>query len=207
MIIINATQHQATIEQTYDGVIDLSKSMREQIQMLLNFDQLPTAVDVVFRARKIALLIEIETDFIGAGKGEKFAMIGGAPFLMGPLCQALKDRGITPVFAFSQRESPVLKEFLVRWAATVKSDSPKSAVRRVWGTHFKSTDHDAFTVYYASGKKKNHFRANVLAPETSRCLQEDKVFNVSWEAKVYAGNSDEALYTYFAEEEPPQMGL
>lgn len=88
---------------------------------------------------------------------------------------------------------PVLKEFLVRWAATVKSDSPKSAVRRVWGTHFKSTDHDAFTVYYASGKKKNHFRANVLAPETSRCLQEDKVFNVSWEAKVYAGNSDEAL--------------
>lgn len=105
MIIINATQHQATIEQTYDGVIDLSKSMREQIQMLLNFDQLPTAVDVVFRARKIALLIEIETDFIGAGKGEKFAMIGGAPFLMGPLCQALKDRGITPVFAFSQRES------------------------------------------------------------------------------------------------------
>ena len=32
-------------------------------------------------------------------------MIGGAPFLMGALESALLDYGITPVYAFSKRES------------------------------------------------------------------------------------------------------
>jgi hypothetical protein len=32
-------------------------------------------------------------------------MIGGAPFLMGPLETALRARGFSPVYAFSVRES------------------------------------------------------------------------------------------------------
>jgi hypothetical protein len=35
----------------------------------------------------------------------KFAMIGGAPYLMAPLESALRAHGITPVYAFSVRES------------------------------------------------------------------------------------------------------
>lgn len=37
------------------------------------------------------------------------AMIGGAPYLMGPLEAALKDRGIAPLYAFSERRSIEVK--------------------------------------------------------------------------------------------------
>lgn len=50
--------------------------------------------------------------------GVRTAMIGGAPYLMGPLEYALWELGITPVYAFSQRES-------------VEKTLPNSDVRKV----------------------------------------------------------------------------
>jgi hypothetical protein len=42
---------------------------------------------------------------IAEASGEPAAMIGGAPYLMSELEQALFERGITPLYAFSKRES------------------------------------------------------------------------------------------------------
>lgn len=42
---------------------------------------------------------------IAAESGCKEAMIGGAPFFMSTLESALKSAGITPVYAFSVRDS------------------------------------------------------------------------------------------------------
>ena len=37
-------------------------------------------------------------------------MIGGAPFFMGPLERALRENGITPLYAFSKREAADIKQ-------------------------------------------------------------------------------------------------
>lgn len=61
----------------------------------MTFDNIPCVADLQYRADRIALL----------AKGYKFAMIGGAPFFMSFLEQALKFVGVEPVYAFSKRES------------------------------------------------------------------------------------------------------
>ena len=52
----------------------------------------------------------------------RVAMIGGAPFLMGPLERALISRGIFPAYAFSRRE--------VVEKATADGEVTKTAVFR-----------------------------------------------------------------------------
>lgn len=94
---INLTQHIATPEQISDGVVDLDGDNRDRLKKLLNFVELPDPGQVLRRAEDIADL--------AARQGAPRAMIGGAPFLMGPLEQALSTRGILPVYAFSRRES------------------------------------------------------------------------------------------------------
>jgi len=99
MHIINLTQHAATPEQIAAGVFDLQGRGLEALKELLTFETLPTTADVATRAEAIAVLSlasEWET---------MHAMIGGAPFLMGPLAAALAARGTRALFAFSKRES------------------------------------------------------------------------------------------------------
>ena len=96
-MIINFTQHAATDEQKAAGVVDLEGAAAAELRRLLTFDSLPTRAEI--RERSLDL-----TD-LAAVSGGGAVMIGGAPFLMGPLEKALKDAGLKVVYAFSRRES------------------------------------------------------------------------------------------------------
>ncbi len=97
MAILNFTQHAATAEQVAAGVIDLMQHDQASLKALLNFVGLPTRDDVYNRAYAIAALAE--------NLFAETVMVGGAPFLMPVLQKALQMRGITVLYAFSERVS------------------------------------------------------------------------------------------------------
>ena len=99
-IIWNATQHSATPEQKEQGVTDLPEELRTQLADALTFEEIPTSEDL--RVRSIQIVGMIMT--AGAKFGDK-VMIGGAPFFMEELSHSLREVNMTPVFAFSKRES------------------------------------------------------------------------------------------------------
>jgi hypothetical protein len=88
---INLTQHNATTEQ---GCTE--PQPKKTVQELLTFDVLPNRKEIQHRAINLAI--------IAKSHGATEAMIGGAPFLMPALEQALIARGIQPLYAFSRRE-------------------------------------------------------------------------------------------------------
>ena len=94
MKILNLTQHAPTNEQELAGVVQPES---EDVRHLLTFDTLPSQEDIERRATGLAAIAKAE--------GATAAMIGGAPWLMGELEQALLKRGIEPLYAFTQRES------------------------------------------------------------------------------------------------------
>ena len=96
-MILNLTQHHATNEQLAQGVVDCSNPVR--LANLLTFEHLPTRQEIEARAEGLAMLVYSHL------AEPKYAMVGGAPYLMAPLESALRARGITPVYAFSQRVS------------------------------------------------------------------------------------------------------
>lgn len=93
--ILNLTQHAATAEQVTAGVVEPAD--KGMVQTLITFDELPTMEQVRASAEAVAEL--------AAHAGASAAMIGGAPFFMGPLEVALRNRGVTPLYAFSRREA------------------------------------------------------------------------------------------------------
>jgi len=97
MEILNLTQHPATPEQIAAGVVDLQGEALELLHSLLDFEELPERPEIQERANKLAGL--------AVGVGARHAMIGGAPFLMKALEWALQRANITPLYAFSRRES------------------------------------------------------------------------------------------------------
>jgi len=107
MIIVNLTQHTATQAQIDAGVVDLVGEQREALIEALTFDHLPTPEEVRDRAEFIAdLALCALLPFDEHGEYTPTdAMIGGAPFLMAPLEQALTLRCIRTHYAFSLRES------------------------------------------------------------------------------------------------------
>ena len=115
MFILNLTQHQSTPEQ---GCVDLQGEALQVIKGLLTFEEIPTRKEILDRAAVIADL----ADAMIGDTPTRAAMIGGAPFLMGPLEAALKERGITPLYAFSVRESvdEVLPDGSVRKVAVFR---------------------------------------------------------------------------------------
>ena len=119
-MILNLTQHAATPEQVAAGVVDANPELLEQLQKLLTFETLPEGFEVKFRAEDIAeLAVEWakaqgtqnagSEHFSGRTPTGPRTMIGGAPFLMAELEQALVLQNIRPVFAFSQRVSVEVK--------------------------------------------------------------------------------------------------
>ncbi len=108
--IINLTQHQPTPDQVAAGVVAINYGDaplaypvvavdREQdnarLLCALNFSKIPTVAEVYAAADEIvSVALHYEC---------KKAMIGGAPFLMTALAQALLAVGIEPVYAFSER--------------------------------------------------------------------------------------------------------
>lgn len=97
MSILNFTQHAATAEQLEAGVIDLMQHDLASLKALLNFVGLPPADEIYERAYAIAALAE--------NLFAETVMVGGAPFLMPVLQKALQMRGITVLYAFSERVS------------------------------------------------------------------------------------------------------
>lgn len=93
MIIINLTQHIATPEQVEAGVIEPAN--KEQVKTLLTFDTRPCQYELMVRADMLAE--------IAANSGCKHAMIGGAPYMMRHIEDALHRVGILPMYAFSKR--------------------------------------------------------------------------------------------------------
>ena len=114
-IIINLTQHAASAEQQAAGVVDLDPTRRRSVAALLTFDELPSVEDIMIRAISIAQIDAIEFD---QNEEPVAAMIGGAMWLMAPLAEELRRQGITPMFAFSKRES-------------VEETQPDGSVRKV----------------------------------------------------------------------------
>ena len=101
-MIINLTQHPATAEQAAAGVVDLSGDALNALRDALTFHALPTREEIRSRAEYIAALAAYAGDDAGPPTA---AMIGGAAYLMSALEGALDDLFITPVYAFSLRES------------------------------------------------------------------------------------------------------
>lgn len=97
MKILNMTQHKATGEQLQDGVVEPDGSSRDEIINLITFTSMPNGHTVKERAVALAK--------IAKATGVTHAMIGGAPYLQGPLEKALRDTGIIPVYSFSMRDS------------------------------------------------------------------------------------------------------
>jgi len=98
MTIINLTQHAATAEQLAAGVFDVpNEGARRELLMQLTFNDLPEDGEIVERAAAVAS--------IAMAFGARAAMIGGAPYLMSALERELREGGITPLYAFSRRES------------------------------------------------------------------------------------------------------
>ena len=93
MKIINLTQHMATPEQVAAGVVEPDD--KSAVREVLTFGALPNAGEITRQANILTAM---------AAKYSQ-AMIGGAPYLMGPLEAALKASGIIPLYAFSVRES------------------------------------------------------------------------------------------------------
>lgn len=93
MKILNLTQHAATDAQLAAGVIEPAD--KDVIKSLLTFDDLPSRAEILERAKALA---NIAAAF-------EYAMLGGAPFFMSALEEALSDIGVIPMYAFSVRES------------------------------------------------------------------------------------------------------
>lgn len=98
-MILNLTQHAATQEQVSAGVVDMPEELRAKLATALTFDNAPTRKQLYLRGRYVLNLVA-QTRFEG-----RRAMIGGAPFFMSTLERVLLEAGITPVYAFSKRES------------------------------------------------------------------------------------------------------
>lgn len=95
--ILNLTQHPSTKEQRDQGVYDLEGENLLKLKRRLTFDMIPTGANLEDAAMMIAHIANEES--------VPYAMIGGAPFFMSALEQALLAQEIVPIYSFSKRES------------------------------------------------------------------------------------------------------
>ena len=101
MRVLNLTQHPKTVDQSLNGVMDVSEDDRVYLKELLTFGDIPTSLELVQRAEQITSFAMRMQDKMGEFDA---VMIGGAPFFMPDLFNAL-DRKFRVYFAFSKRES------------------------------------------------------------------------------------------------------
>jgi hypothetical protein len=100
MRILNFTQHQATAEQVADGVVEPEPADKVAIQRAITFQQLPSSSDLRRRAKLCALLArELKYKYRCAA-----VLIGGAPYFMSHLENALRSYRVRFCYAFSRRE-------------------------------------------------------------------------------------------------------
>jgi len=101
MKILNLTQHAATSDQMMVGVVDLQGDDFATLKQNLNFVGLPSGDKVRDAAYSIAKLAQSHC----LKNGIDAVMLGGAPFLMAVLHVELQKRGLTVMYAFSERVS------------------------------------------------------------------------------------------------------
>ena len=103
-MILNMTYHQATESQIEVGVVDPAPETKQAIVKLLTFDgdEPPTREQIRGSAGKFAQ--------IAVDSGASAAMIGGAPWLAPSLTEALNERGVPVVSAYSERVSTEKQE-------------------------------------------------------------------------------------------------
>ena len=93
------------VEITFKPYNGTSRGSADYVKKMLNFDSKPTKNEIITRAIALA---NYAYGLLNQAKGDNdklYALIGGAPYLMGPLEEALKQEGIQPLYAYSQRES------------------------------------------------------------------------------------------------------
>lgn len=95
MAILNLTQHQATKEQLDMGVVELPPELKEELVKLLTFETLDNTNHMLQRAQAIVTIAKVAR--------ATSVMIGGAPFFMPILQEALLGARIYPYYAFSER--------------------------------------------------------------------------------------------------------
>jgi hypothetical protein len=107
-MILNLTQHVATSEQKAQLVVE-PRMCKAKIQKLLTFEEIPTKEEIEARAKELARIAVSEASMYAGDTDNEIwitrVMIGGAPYLMGALENAVRECGFTPVYAFSKRES------------------------------------------------------------------------------------------------------
>jgi len=100
--IFNLTQHAASAEQKIDGVIGVGDRHQQEVIDLITFRTIPSKEEMSARAARLAEIVVLEAHWVGL-EIEFAAMIGGAPFFQSTLERALKESGIKPLHAFSER--------------------------------------------------------------------------------------------------------
>lgn len=103
MDILNATQHNATLDQI--DVVDLPPAAAFAVRSCLTVDTLPTHREIVQRCIAIAEILEQYVQDSGILTIGQKVMISGAPWMMSFLEAELWARGFVPVYAFSVRAS------------------------------------------------------------------------------------------------------
>jgi hypothetical protein len=101
-MILNLTQHLATPEQLADGVRDLDGDLRSLLIEALTVDDLPNRAEILARCQDVVnICLATKAD-----NAPGSVMIGGAPWMMGPLAYELREQvGCRCLFAFSKREA------------------------------------------------------------------------------------------------------
>lgn len=114
--IINLTQHTMTedqyflngeelIEINFKPYNNLGESTADFVKKMLNFNSKPNKDEINKRALVLSEYARGLLDQVKGDNDKLYALVGGAPYLMGPLEQALKEKDITPLYAFSKRIS------------------------------------------------------------------------------------------------------
>lgn len=107
-MILNLTQHNATADQLAAGVVDLPAEARQWLQQALTFECTPSRAVLKARAEAI-VTFAIEQGLLSGTYDDEFgfgqAMIGGAPFFMRALEDALAAQRVQALYAFSRRVS------------------------------------------------------------------------------------------------------
>lgn len=93
--ILNLTQHAPTADQVAAGVFDTAD--RDLVVEALTFNEIPDSDEIQKRVTTLLEIIDREQP--------TSVMLGGAPYLMGPLEQAVRQAGVCPLYSFTRRES------------------------------------------------------------------------------------------------------
>lgn len=120
MVILNLTQHKPTAEQLAVGVIEPRELEKAALVEALTFDEIPSRAEIFARAEVLAELCaryDLDGSDDSDGPYPTRAMIGGAPYLMSAIEASLKSRGITPLYAFTVRDTVEV----VKDGATIKT--------------------------------------------------------------------------------------